>query len=139
MGSQIIEPEPQLRLSILPAPGEVVSGAEFQTELTVFARELKTNGIDARATWYTHDAVGGGGWSTGEFTLLSILGPVAIVQLRKLIVEVLKMREGRKLKIKGRTTTIEGHADDIQLIVTRNRSQSYWTRLRNPDQNQTHE
>jgi len=118
MGSQIIEPEPQLRLSILPAPGEVVSGAEFQTELTVFARELKTNGIDARATWYTHDAVGGGGWSTGEFTLLSILGPVAIVQLRKLIVEVLKMREGRKLKIKGRTTTIEGHVDDIQRIVT---------------------
>jgi hypothetical protein len=118
MRSQIIEPEPQLRFSILPAPGEVVGGAEFQAELAAFSRGLKTNGIDARATWYTHDAVGGGGWSTGEYTLLSVLVPVAIVQFRKLIVEILKMREGRKLKIKVGTTTIEGHVDDIQRIVT---------------------
>lgn len=118
MRSQFIEPEPELRFSILPAPGEVVGDAEFQSELTAFARGLKANGIDARSTWYTQDAVGGGGWSTGEFTLLTVLGPVAIVQLRKLIVEILKLREGRKLRIKAGAATIEGHVDDIQRIVT---------------------
>jgi hypothetical protein len=116
MQSRLIEPEPESRLILVPAPGESLGGPEFQSDLNAFAQALGTQGIKAQARSRARDAVAGGGGSAGEYVLLSTLGSVAIVQLRKLVVAFLKIREGRKLKL--RPGTIEGHVDDIEKILT---------------------
>jgi hypothetical protein len=120
MEAEIIEPEPELHLHLIPAPGEPpVRSPEFQEELRAFAQALKAQGINASLTWFTQDAVGGGGWGVGEFTILvTALGPLAIVQLRKLIEAFLKIREGRKLKLKYGPLTLEGRAEDVEKLVT---------------------
>jgi len=119
MQSQIIEPTPELSLILVPAPGEAVRSDDVQSELGAFQRGLREQGVQASQRWFTQDAAEGGGWGTGEFVLVvSTLGPVAIVELRKLIVAFLKIRNGRKLKLKFGTSTIEGHVDDVQKLVT---------------------
>jgi len=121
MESEIIEPEPDLRLCLIPAPDEpAMRSPEFQQELRTFTQALKAQGIYASSNSIAQDAIGGGGWSVGEITfLISTLGTTAIVQFRKLIEAFLRIREGRKFKLKYGPLTLEGHAEDVQKLVTR--------------------
>ncbi len=120
MEAEIIEPNPELRLILIRAPDDPpLSGPEYQKELEGFAQALRSQGIKVSSRWFTQDAVGGGGWSVGEFTLLATtLGPVVIVQLRKLIQAFLENRKDRKFKLQCGAFKIEGHAEDVQKVVT---------------------
>jgi hypothetical protein len=119
VSSQLIEPKSELRLILEPAPDESERSPEFQSELGAFERALREHGIEASQARFTQDA--GGGWGTGEF-ILAAAARTAIVGLSKLIQSLgdayLKIRDGRKLKLKFGTLTIEGHVDDIQQIFT---------------------
>ena len=120
MESEIIEPEPELRLFLIPAPDEPpLRSSEFQEELRTFKQALKSQGINASSPSFVRDVVGGGGWSLGEFTLLVATLGTVIVRLSKLIEAFLRIREGRKFKLKYGPLTLEGHAEDVQKLVTR--------------------
>jgi hypothetical protein len=111
--------EPKLRLVLEPAPGETIKNPDFQSELADFYKSLNTFGIKSSSRHFTQDALGAQGLSLGEFGLLvSTLGPVAIVQLRKLIETFLKVRAGRKLKLKIGPLTLEGNADDVEKLIS---------------------
>ena len=119
---RLIEAAADVQLKFSAAEGESVGSPEFQSQLGMLMDGLRREGVNVSQKWFTQDAVGGrgaGGWGTGELIVLaSTLGPVAIVQLRKGIIEFLKMRQGRKLKLKVGPLTIEGHAGDIEKFVT---------------------
>jgi hypothetical protein len=112
--------EPKVSLTLVRATDDPeVSSPEFQKALRDFRQELDDHGIKVSSRWFTMDAPGAGGWGTGEFTLLvSTLGPLAIVQLRKGIEAFLKYKAGRKLKIKIGNVTIEGTASEVEKLVT---------------------
>ena len=117
--AEIIEPEPELRLSLIPAPDEPpVRSTQFQEDLRAFTQALKASDINASSTSFAQDAIGGGGWSVGEITLLTTLGGTGIVQLRKLVETFLRIREGRKFKLKYGPVTLEGRAEDVHKLVT---------------------
>lgn len=121
MECQTIEPKPELRLILRPAPGETPSSsAHFQDQLRVFYSVLKSEGVDTHARSQTCDAAGGGGRLTGEFTLALItIGPVAIVQARKLIEAIFKtLSGGITFEIRKGTTAIKGSARDVQKLLT---------------------
>jgi hypothetical protein len=65
-----LQKELEIKLSIEPTPGESLTSPEFQSELSAFAHALQEHGIEASQRWFTQDAVGGGGWGTGEFTVI---------------------------------------------------------------------
>lgn len=121
MEAEIIEPKPELRLILRPAPGEPSPlSTEFQSELRDFYQALKSEGVEASARSQAHDAVGGGGRLTGEFTLaLVTLGPIAIVQARKLIETILKLLAGgTTFEVRKGGTIIKGSARDVRKILT---------------------
>jgi hypothetical protein len=110
------EPKSELQL-ILRRPPTALP-VEFQKELRDFYQELRAKGVEAGARSYVNDAVGGGGGLSGEFTVIVSLGTLAIVQARKLIEAIQKLRDGGiPFEIKKGDTTIKGAARDVQKIV----------------------
>jgi hypothetical protein len=127
MQSQVIEPEPELRLILIPAPDDpLLSDEKFRNELSDFAAALRAQqGITISARSRAFDSVpgtGGGGLPPNEFTLIitsiTSVASVAIVQLRKLLETYLKVREGRKYKLTNGKFSIEGSARDVQAQIT---------------------
>jgi hypothetical protein len=121
METEIIEHKPELRLILRPASDEPPSSsAEFQDQLRTFYNALKSEGVDTVARSQAYDAIGGGGRLTGEFTLaLVTLGPVAIVQARKLIEAIFKtLAGGTMFEIRKGSTAVKGSARDVQKILT---------------------
>jgi hypothetical protein len=116
MGAQFIEPDLTPGFTLVPAAGEAANSPEFQAELATFAKALHDAGVEVRATWRTQDTIGGGGWSTGEFVLVSVLVRTVIIELRKFLIEYYKLRVGRKVKI-GKEI-IECPVDDVEKVLT---------------------
>jgi len=114
--------EPMLRLVLEPAPGETVNSLDFQSGLADFRKNLDALGIDFSSRHRTQDALVAQGWNLGEFGLLvsvvSALRPTAIAELRKLIETFLKIRAGRKLRLKIGPLTLEGSAEDVVRFIS---------------------
>ena len=113
-----------IEIKLEPAPGEKMESPDYQQALRDFADSLRANGIKRSVGMKTMDAAGGVSPSiyNGGFRIavavITALGPIAIVQLRKLIEAFLKVRAGRKLKLKFGNVTIEGHAEDVEKLIT---------------------
>jgi uncharacterized membrane protein YhiD involved in acid resistance len=98
MQAEIIDPQRELRLALSSAPGDLpLSSPEYQKELRDFAESLRSQGVNVSARFWAHDAVGGGGGYTGEFTL--IIATIAPL-VSAIIGAWLNSRYGRKAKVK---------------------------------------
>ena len=111
-----IEPEPALRLKLIPALDEPqLPSPEFQKKLRDFYEALRSQGIEVSARCYAHDAIHGGGGLSGEYVFIAA---TAIVQARKLIVEILKhFTGGTAFEAKKGVETIKGSARDVQKVL----------------------
>jgi hypothetical protein len=118
MASSFVLPDPKLRLILVRAPDDPpLFSEQYQSELADFARSLGALGIEFSCLRRMLAAAGASGGLTGEFIfVVSALGPVAIVQLRKLLEAFLV--HGRKMKLTSGGVKIEGSARDIQKLLT---------------------
>ena len=91
----------ELRLRLIPAPDDLApSNPEYQKELRNLYQALKSEGLEATARSFAHDAVGGGGGLTGEFALIvTALAPV-IAGASALAGAWLHAKYGRKVSVK---------------------------------------
>lgn len=107
MSSQFIEPKPEFRLVLVPAPDDPpLFSAEYQRELADFGEMLRAQDIEVSSRYCTFDAVGAGGGLSGEFILrvLTIVGPPLITGLAGW----LGGRSGRKYRVKFGEIEAEG-------------------------------
>jgi hypothetical protein len=115
-----METEPELRLCLVPAPDEPpLRSPEYQAELRAFTQALKAQGINVSSTWAVQDAVGGGGWSVGEFVIAATALQTFVTPVRKLIEVLLEVRDGRKLKVQVGTFKLEGGARDVEKTLNK--------------------
>ncbi len=118
MESEIIEPEPELRLILIPSPDDApLSSNEYQKVLRDFSEALKSQGLGVSSRWHTNDAVGAGGGFVGEFVLAAAVLGTSIQQIRKLIETVLDACHGRKVKLQLGNLKLEGGARDVEKIL----------------------
>jgi hypothetical protein len=111
--------EPKIHLVLSPAPGEAIKSPDFQSELANSYKSLNTFGIKFSNRHCTQDAIGALRMEPGGFNFARVYPrPVAIVQLRKLIETFLKVRAGRKVKLKIGPLSPEGNADDLEKLIT---------------------
>lgn len=113
MKADLIEPEPELRLRLIAAPDDpALSSPEYQKELRDFYQALESEGVEASPIRYAHDAVGGGGGLTREFTLIvTTLAPI-VAAAAAVAGAWLHAKYGRKLRVKF--GDIEGEAPRLE-------------------------
>jgi hypothetical protein len=114
MEAENIEAVPEFQLELVPAPGELPQ--DHLKERLEFFKELRSQGIKVKEQHYSNDAVGGGAGII--YVIVTVLGPVAIVQLRKLLETYLKRGEKRKFKITNGPMIIEGDFSDVRELIT---------------------
>jgi hypothetical protein len=111
----------RIEIKLLPAPDEKTESPEYQQALRDLVQSVRANGLKPSVGMRAMDAAGGVSpavYNGGVRLAILTLAPIAIVQLRKLIEAFLKMRAGRKLKLRLGNMTIEGHAEDVEKLVT---------------------
>ncbi len=110
----------KLQLTFEPSSDDPpISSPEYQEHLRVFVEALDEQGIEVSSRRQLQESAANSGWAFGVFTfVVSTLGPVAIVQLRKAVETFIKAREGRKLKVKVGNLTVEGTASEVAKLIT---------------------
>jgi hypothetical protein len=89
---------------------------EYPQALAAFARSLETANIPFANRGRAFDAAGAQGHS-GLFAIAITLGPVAIIQLTKLIQSFLAHSD-RKIKLTKGAVKLEGSVKDLQTLLT---------------------
>ncbi len=89
---------------------------EYPQALAAFARSLETANIPFANRGRAFDAAGAQGHS-GLFAIAITLGPVAIIQLTKLIHSFLAHSD-RKIKLTKGAVKLEGSVKDLQTLLT---------------------
>lgn len=122
MEADIIEPEPELQLIIVPAPDDpALFSKEYQKVLFEFFQALKAEGLEVSGRSFTFDAVGAVGGLSGEFVIASIVALTPVINaVQKLIETLIDARDGRKLKLQiGSSVRMEGSARDVEKMFER--------------------
>src|ERR1017187_3756179 len=107
-----IEPEPELRLILVPAPDDPPpSSVEYRRELADFAAALRAQGIEVPLRGRAFDAAGGGGGLPEEFLLIvPLLAPALasfITGAARVTAAWLHAKNGRNARLKVSLTEIE--------------------------------
>ena len=110
--AEIIEPPHELQLQLSSGPDDT----EYPQALAAFARSLETANIPFANRGRAFDAAGAQGHS-GLFAIAITLGPVAIIQLTKLIQSFLAHSD-RKIKLTKGAVKLEGSVKDLQTLLT---------------------
>ena len=116
MDTAIIEPEPELRLRLIPAADDSpLSSQEYQRELADFAKSLRAQGIRSSARAFSFDAEGAVGGLSGEFTLIvTAIAPI-VTGVAGAAGAWLHAKYGRKMRVKFRDVEIEAPTlDELQ-------------------------
>jgi hypothetical protein len=123
MGSStFIEPPSELQLIFRPEPGgPAISSADLRDDLLVFAQDVSTHGIERSNRARAYDSAGGGVGGTSEifFVITAATTGIgaltaALVQARKLIEAILKLRQGTQMEIRAGRHRIKGSTKDIE-------------------------
>jgi len=117
----------RLKIELRPAPEEGPrSNAEHQKALGDFAETMRSHGVEVIPRYYVHDAVGGGGGLSGEFTVIT----TALTVLGTVLGAWLNSRYGRKAKLKigdveAEAQTVEEVEKLIKLAEKQHKSSSH--------------
>jgi hypothetical protein len=120
MKAESSDPKPEVRLIFKPAPGDLpLSSPEFQKELREFYRAVRPEGVTVAARSYAHEAVGGGGGLTREFTILvTSIAPVLKASAVVVVGAWLHAKYGRKLRAKFGDNEAEASTlEELEKIV----------------------
>ena len=122
----IVELMPELCLILTPGPED---SPKYKKEWREFSESLEQLGIKVTRRQTAHDA---GDVDGTDLTLviMAIFGPfaVAIAGLGKRLETHLKLRAGRRFKLKNGSQSLEGDFRDVQEFIT----PSQIKKLRNP-------
>ena len=88
----------------------------YQVELNSFRRSLEETGATVSQSALTFDAIGGGGYPTGSFAIA--LATAVVPSIAAVVIAWLRMRAGRKVRVKVGSTHVEAAtADDVLKIL----------------------
>jgi hypothetical protein len=101
MDAAIIEPNPKIRLRLIPAPDDLpLSSREYQKELADFAKSLREQGIQFSDRAFAFDALDAAGGQSGEFTLVVTTIASFITGAAAVTGAWLHAKGGRKVHVK---------------------------------------
>lgn len=125
-----IEPEPELKLIIVPAPDDLPFSKEYQKVLLDLLQALRAEGLEVSSPISTRDAVGAIGGYSGQFVVGSIVAFAAVIKsVQKLIETIIDARDGRKLELRIGPSRLEGSARDVEKMFERLVSSEPFQRL----------
>jgi len=108
MASQIIEPEPDLRLILVPAADDApLSSREYQQALSDFVAALRALNVEVVSRAYAFDALEGGGGLSGQFTVIAATLAPVITGAAGFAGAWFQAKYGRKIRVKFGDIEIE--------------------------------
>jgi hypothetical protein len=109
-GDSGMEPE-RIQIILVPGSGDPPERApEYQEELRQFGDSLRAEGVTFSQSAITFDSIAGGGYPVGAFAIaLATFVPSAVA---KIVVAWLRVRNGRKLRVKIGDTHVEGNTPE---------------------------
>lgn len=120
MDNQIIEPNPELRFTLIASPDDPpLFSTEYQRILRDLSHALQSEGLELTCRFATHDAIGAGGGLSGEFALVATSVGLLIRQLARVLDKFLDARHGRKIKVQIGTFKVEGGSSDVDKILAK--------------------
>jgi hypothetical protein len=114
--SDIVTPrEPKFSLVLIRASDDPpMRSDEYQAELKTFTQSLKANGIEFHARSVTMDSAAGGGFTSGEITIIA----GSLVSLSGLLRVWIKTKYGRKVTLKTKDFSAEAmNVKEIEKLV----------------------
>jgi hypothetical protein len=119
VGTRKSPDDPEIYFVLVSArPDERLSSPEFQGDLSNFAKAARSDGVTLSARHFVHDAAGGGGGLSGEFSaLVSALGPAAVGALATALGAFINGKYGRKVRLKiGLDGEVEAEAQTVEEV-----------------------
>jgi hypothetical protein len=109
-----MEPE-RVRIILVPAPDDAPERApEYQAELREFGNALRAEGVAFSQSAITFDSIEGGGYPVGAFAVAALVIPY----VTKIVVAWLRVRGGRKVRVKVGDTHVEAQTpEDVERLL----------------------
>ncbi len=110
-----IKKEPEIALTLIPAPDDEPQSTEYQTEIQAFAQSLRANSVVFNSIRHMRESAWASSFNLGEFGIVAkTIGPL----LTGLIGAWLHARYGRKVKLKFEDIEVEATTiEDVERLI----------------------
>jgi hypothetical protein len=106
-----------MRIILVRGPSDAPERApEYQEELREFGKSLRAAGATVSQSAITFDSIEGSGYPIGAFAIA--IAPFLLSAVKDIVVAWVRVRGGRKVRVKIGDTHVEGHTpEEIEKVL----------------------